>query len=106
MNKFYGVIGYKGTYEDPNRPGIWLDEEIERPYYGDILKNTLKYGPDSKVNEDVSISNRISILCDPYAMNHVKNMKYITFMGSKWTITDVEVNYPRLILSLGGLYND
>jgi hypothetical protein len=32
-------------------------------------------------------------------------MLYVEFMGTKWKITNVEVQYPRLILSVGGVYN-
>ena len=51
------------------------------------------------------ISNDISILSVPYAVNNFHSMRYIEFMGAKWKVSDVEVQYPRLLLTLGGLYN-
>lgn len=86
-------------------PGVWEPSIIERPYYGDLIKNTRRLQSTDKVNDDINISNEVSIVADPYAMTNFHTMRYVQFMGAKWKITNVEVQYPRLILSLGGLYN-
>lgn len=86
-------------------PGVWEPNIIERPYYGDLIKNTRRLQSTDKVNDDINISNEVSIVADPYAMTNFHTMRYVQFMGAKWKITNVEVQYPRLILSLGGLYN-
>ena len=86
-------------------PGVWTDRITEREDYGDLIRNTRRLQSDDKVNDDINISNEISILSDPYAVNNFHSMRYAEFMGAKWKITNVEVSYPRLILSLGGLYN-
>lgn len=103
MAKISGVIGYSVSTETV--PGVWEPDIIERPYYGDLIKNTRRLQSTDKVNDDINISNEISIVADPYAMNNFHTMCYVQFMGAKWKITNVEVQYPRLILSLGGLYN-
>ena len=103
MAKFYGNIGYAETVEV--EPGIWEAKIIERPYYGDINRNTRKLENSGSVNDNVNISNEISIVADPYANEHVYAMRYIHFQGSKWKITNAEILLPRIVLSIGGLYN-
>lgn len=104
MAKYYGVIGYATT--EQVEPGIYVERITERQYYGDIIKNNRRLRDAAKVNDDISISNQISIVADPYANNNFHAMRYVTFMGSKWKVAEVEVQYPRLILTLGGLYNE
>lgn len=103
MAKYYGVIGYAATVE--TEPGIYEEQIIETEYMGDVLRNTRRLREGSKINDDITISNQISIIADPYASNNFHAMRYVTFMGAKWKVSDVEVQYPRLILTLGGLYN-
>lgn len=103
MAKYYGKIGYNESVE--TTPGVWEEKIAERSYYGDLIKNSRRLQSADKVNDDVNISNEISIVADPYATNNFHSMRYAEFMGTKWKITNVEVQYPRLILSLGGLYN-
>lgn len=103
MAKWYGKIGYAETVE--TEPGIWEDVFTERSYYGDLIRNTRRLQSSSSVNDDVVVSNQISIVADPYANEHIFAMRYIEFQGAKWKISDVEVQHPRLLLTLGGVYN-
>ena len=103
MAKWFGKIGYAVTSE--TRPGIWEEVIVERNYYGDMIRNSRRLQSASQVNDNININNELSIISDPYAMNSFHAMRYAEFMGTKWKITNVEVQYPRLILSLGGLYN-
>ena len=103
MAKFYGAIGYAKTVE--TMPGVWTEQITERNYYGDVIRNSRRLQSSDKVNDDINISNQISIVADPYAINNFHSMRYAEFMGAKWKISDVEVQYPRLLLTLGGLYN-
>lgn len=103
MAKFYGIIGYAVTKE--TEPGIYEELVVENAYYGDVLKDSRRLQERAKVNDDITISNRISIIADPFANNHFHSMRYVEMMGTKWKITDVEVAFPRLILSVGGVYN-
>lgn len=103
MAKFYGVIGYGDSVEV--EPGIWEDQIVEHEYYGDLIKNTRKLESSGGVNDDINIINNISIVADPYANKNFYNMRYVTFMGTKWKIKNIEVEYPRLILTLGDIYN-
>lgn len=103
MAKYYGIVGYEITKE--TEPGIYEETIIEQPYYGDIIKNSRRTQDPGKVNSDVNISNQFSIIADPFANNNFHSMRYIEYMGVKWKITEVEVQYPRLILTVGGIYN-
>lgn len=104
MAKFYGEIGYVETIE--TEPGVWVENIIKRNYYGDLIRNTRSLVSSGNVNDNINISNEISILADPYANEHFHSMRYVELMGAKWKITNVEVKYPRLILTIGGLYNN
>ena len=104
MAKFCGVIGYAVTKE--TEPGIWEEQIIEIEYFGDVIKNSRRFSGSAKVNDDINISNQISIIADPFANNNFHAMKYVVFMGAKWKISEVTVQYPRLILTIGGLYNE
>lgn len=103
MGKFYGMIGYGITKETV--PGVWVDTVIEKEAYGDILKNSRQMDSSDKVNSDISINNRISIVADPYIQENFQFIKYVKFLGISWRVSSVEVEYPRLILTLGGVYN-
>lgn len=103
MAKFYGEIGYGESVE--TRPGVWEDVVVEKKYYGDVLRNTRQLEEGDKVNNDLSVGNSISIVADAYAGEHFFAMRYIRWAGALWTISNVEVKSPRLILRLGGVYN-
>lgn len=103
MAKFFGAIGYAETVE--TSPGIWNEAITERDYYGDVLDNGWKLQSSDKVNDNINIANKISILSDPFANQNIYKMRYVVYMGVKWKIEKVDVQSPRLILTIGGLYN-
>lgn len=103
MAKWHGKIGFTNTMETD--PGIWEDEIVERPYFGDVINEQWKRQPSGGVNDDINVANRISIVADPYAMDHCSTITYVEFMGAKWKVSDINVQYPRLILTLGGVRN-
>ena len=103
MTRWCGVIGYAETLEI--EPGVWSKEFTERKYYGDLLRNSRRLQGSQQVNDDITISNQISILADPYAVQHFHAIRYAELFGTKWKVSSVEVQYPRLILELGGIYN-
>ena len=108
MAKFFGKIGF--AVGDTN--GIGEEEGIvkelpvvERAYFGDVIQNTRRFENGSDINDDLNVSNRISIVADAYAQEHFFTMKYVNWMGANWKVTNVEVQRPRLILTIGGVYN-
>lgn len=103
MAKWFGQIGFAVTEE--TAPDVWVEHIVERSYYGDVLRNVRSASTVNQVNEGFNISNQISFVADPYAKENFYRMKYVIFMGAKWKINEVEVQYPRLIMQLGGLWN-
>lgn len=104
MAKFFGKIGYGVSQE--TKPGVWKDTITEREYFGALTRNTRRLESASQVNDNINISNEISIVADPFAYENFHSMRYVIFMGAKWKISSVEVQYPRLILTIGGVYNE
>lgn len=104
MAKYYGTIGYVDVIE--TSPGVYEEQEIEkREYFGEIITFNRRFVPGESVNDNISVSNRISILGDPFAYDNISKMRWIEWLGDKWIISEVEVQHPRLIISLGGVYN-
>ena len=103
MPKFCGNIGYAISKE--TTPGVWIEDIVERQYFVDVYRSTRKLQSGNQVNDSIDISNEISILSDPFANENFHSMRYVTYMGAKWKVSSVEVRYPRLILTVGGLYN-
>lgn len=106
MAKFFGIIGFIDTVEDPDNPGIWDEQVVEKEYRGELIKVNRRLQPSTNSsNDNIVISNEISIVADPYANQNMYAMRYVVFSGIKWKIETVEVAYPRLRLSIGGVYN-
>ena len=105
MARFYGEVGYGESIEDPVGSGTFKDVITEQAYYGDVIRNTRALQVGEKVNDDISIGNSISIVADEYAIAHIFAIKYLRWAGVLWTVTNVEVRHPRLILSIGKVYN-
>lgn len=103
MAKWYGLIGYAEDVE--TEPGIWEEQFTERYYFGDSIRNTRMLQNSSGVNDNVNVGNQISIVADPYANQNFHLMRYVEFMGTKWKVSTVDVQYPRLILTIGGVWN-
>lgn len=103
MAKFFGVIGFEETRE--TQPGVFAPTITKRNYTGDVLRSSKHNESSEQLNDNISISNQISVVADKYAYNHIYGMKYVKYMDVCWKISDVEVQHPRLILTIGGIYN-
>jgi hypothetical protein len=102
MAKFYGKIGF--AIQTEVRPGVWQNVITERYYSGEVIRNSVKHDGD-KVNPDLSTGNSIRIVADAYANETFFAMKYLEWMGVLWSISNVDVERPRLTIRLGGVYN-
>lgn len=102
--KFYGKVGYSIPAE--TAPDVFREQITERTYYGDVIRNYFRNQDNQNSTIDnVSISNQISIVADPYALSHFGNIKYVEWMNQKWKATGIEVAYPRLLITIGGVWN-
>lgn len=103
MAKFFGKIGF--AISENTKPGVWKSSPTEREYYGDWTRNLSRFQPTSKVNDDLTIANELSIISDPFAMENFHTIRYVKYQGVKWKVSSVEIQFPRLILTIGGVYN-
>jgi len=101
--KFFGNIGY--GLQQEIRPGVWDSVITEKPYFGDVTRAARRLSEGTEVNNDISVTNSISIVADAFANGHIFAMKYVKWEGQYWIVTEVEVQRPRLLLRLGGIYN-
>lgn len=103
MAKFYGKVGYGEQVETDD--GVWEDRITEIYYMGDVVRNSRNLQDGSKINNDLSVSNSISIVADAYANENFFAVRYVEWAGTLWTVSNVEVQSPRLLLTLGVIYN-
>jgi len=103
MAKFSGVIGY--AIQEETVPGVWVDQIVEKYYRGDVLQNMNRWQNSDKVNDDFIIDNKISIISDTFLYDNFQHIKYVQWMGTKWKVNRIEILRPRVIISIGGVYN-
>ena len=103
MAKFHGLIGYVTTTE--TAPGVHSEVPTEKPSVGDVLRSAQRWEATGNLNEDLVLSNRISVVADAFALENFQFIRYVSFNGVKWKVLRVEIERPRLILTLGGVYN-
>lgn len=104
MAKWYGTVGYIKQVE--TSPGVYQSQPVEKQYYGNVIRNSRGWSTQSEgTNDNLTLNNQISIIADSFAMNNSEYMKYVKMMGAKWKITNIEIQRPRLLLTIGGLYN-
>lgn len=103
MAKWHGIIGYVKTEE--TTPGVWTEEITERKHFGDAVSVSSKWQPNDSITDNLTFSTQISIIADPFARKNFGAMRYVEFMGTRFEVSSVAVQYPRLILTTGGVYN-
>lgn len=104
MAKYHGMIGF--AIQNEVSPGVFVDNVVEREYFGDVINASFANQQSSNgINDDLRLNNRISIVSNTFAIENLAFMRYVTYMGVKWEISNIEPQYPRLILSIGGVYN-
>lgn len=104
MAKFYGKVGYTNLTE--TSPGVWKESYVEKEYYGDTKRLSRSLEAEDRVNDNITISTLVSIVADPYALQHFFDIRYVEYMGVKWKVNRVDVSYPRLDLTLGDRFHD
>lgn len=104
MNKFYGIIGFVDLKE--TSPGVWTPIVTERNYFGEFSKQGRQLSDANRINDNITLTESLSIIADPYALNHYHTIRYIVRGSAKWKVSGVGINYPKLELTLGGLYNE
>lgn len=104
MARYYGIVGFsEGSVE--TSPGVWDEQIVMRPYYGDASRYARRLQTGDDINDTIVANNVLSIVSDPYALQNFHAIRYAEWLGTKWKVTSVEVQYPRLILTLGEEYH-
>lgn len=103
MARFAGLVGFGVSTEI--RPGVFKDVITERKYFGEVKRAALKVEEADKVNDDVSVTNSIEIVADAFASENIFAIRYVEWAGARWKVTSREIQHPRLLLRLGGVYN-
>lgn len=102
--KYSGNIGF--WIDDVEiRPGVFKSEMVEKPYTGDIIKSYQHWTGAEHINQNLTLNNKISIIADLYLNQHISSIKYVTYMGTKWRVSSLEINYPRVVIEMGEVYN-
>lgn len=103
MAKYYGAIGYAETTE--TAPGVWEEVIVEYNAIGDVIKNNRRLERSDNLLDNINVSNSFSIVVDSYINDHFFAIRYISWANARWKVTDISVERPRLILTIGGIYN-
>lgn len=103
MAKFHGEVGYGSTVEVS--PGVWEDTIVERMYFGDLVRPNKRVSEGEGVHDNFTLGHSVSVVADAYASEHFSAIRYVKLAGTLWKVTEVEVQRPRLLLRLGGVYN-
>ena len=103
MGRFYGQIGFLITEE--TAPGVWEEQIVERPYYGDVLKHRMNWNSSEHLNDNITLHNDFSIVADTFAYKSIGAMKYVKWQGALWKVSSAEIEYPRIRITIGGVYN-
>ena len=103
MARWSGKVGFAETVKVS--PGVYEDRITERTYFGDVYRNSRRLQSSNNLNDDITVNNEVSIVADPYANENFHAIRYVEFMGTKWKINNVDVQRPRLVLTLGEVYN-
>lgn len=103
MAKFYGPVGF--IVEEQGAPDVTLPVPVERNYKGDLEKIYRRIDSGIGTADDLKLSNRLRIVADAYLNDHFYAIRYVKWRGAAWKVTDIEVQHPSIILTLGGVYN-
>jgi len=103
MAKYAGNVGY--VIPKNTSPGVWTPQVTTKFMRGDVLNLVTRSSDYSKINEDISLTHRISIVADAFAFDNFMHIRFIEWKGVKWKVNSAEINRPRIILNIGGVYN-
>jgi len=103
MAKFYGLLGF--VQQQETSPGVWTDVITEKHYYGEINRDTRRLQQGEKLNDNVVVNNIVSVVSDPFADGALMAIRYVVWLGIKWKVNSIDIQPPRIILSIREPYN-
>lgn len=103
MAKYAGLVGYVSLVESP--PGVWNQVSNPKRMRGDIIRQSSSNQNGDKVNSDITLNHRVSLIGDAYSLGNYSDIKWIEIDGKKWEVNSIEIQRPRIIVTLGGVWN-
>jgi len=103
MAKYSGNLGFAVTQE--TAPSVFKPVIVERHYTGDMPRNIHKVESSSNENDNINVNNQISILMDTFLADNFSHIKYVTLLGARWKVKTATIDYPRVVLEIGGVWN-
>lgn len=104
MTKFSGIVGFKSDQVE-SEPGVWTETYTERHMTGSVIRAATAVTSDSVINSDIKMNNSISVIGDQFSFENFSNIRYIIYMGQKWSVDNVQIQRPRIILEIGSVMN-
>ena len=100
--KFSGHVGI--AVERETSPGVFEETIEPRNCRGDLIRLTRRMNT-TPVVPGLSMGNTFSFIADPYTLDKFFNIRYVEWKGVKWAATSVELQRPRILVTVGGPYN-
>ena len=109
--RYCAKLGYRDTVEklddNGNPTSIWVDVITERTYKADVISNSYRNQQAESINDNYVINVKVSMIaCDAFTISHLNSIIYCEWLGKKWKVTSVDIQRPRLIVTIGGEYNE
>lgn len=102
MARFSGKIGYGHSKKEHGISELVI---TERTLMGNVNDISMKYSDSEVVVGKVRPMHSVSVVMDSYALENIPAIRYVTWLGVRWTVVDIKVQHPRLVLRLGEVYN-
>lgn len=104
MARFHDKVGFLIPM-DNQITGISEPVPVEKPYYGRILEHSRRWDSSDSTNDDLTITNQISITANDYAFKYLSSIAYVRWKKGCWKVSSIRVKGPEIVLTLGGVWN-
>lgn len=105
MSKWHGIIGFSTQERSSDHPSVVKNKLVEKPYYGEMDAYAKRWQNGTGTIDDLNVTAQLSVIMDQYLTQHIGEISYISWYGQKWKVTSVQPGHPRMIISIGGVYN-
>lgn len=104
--KFSGKAGFR--IDDVEiEPGVYKPQVVVKAIKGSVVSNSYQHqNSDKSTIDNVRITNQLSIVANQFLNKHITNLMYVEFQGVKWKVESFDIQPPRVVVSLGGVYNE
>lgn len=104
--KFSGKAGFR-IDDVETEHGVYEPIVVVKAIKGSVVINHYQHqNSDKSTIDNVRITNQLSIVANQFLNEHISNLMYIEFQGVKWKVESFDIRPPRVVVSLGGVYNE